>query len=455
MRLTDYFDTSTYRRLVQSWQKKPWAYYDSLGEVHFASNFVGNALARVNLYSADVPKKVTEEPVPDESGPGVDVVDSMTGMRGGQSNLLRLSAMNLFLPGEYVLAGYDGGFEVFSIDEFEVGADGKKYRIRGPGQEREELPSDGFYGRVWRPHPRWTSLADSPMRGVLNDCETLVLLGHQDRNLIKNRIAGSGLLLWPTELLEAEELDEDDSEDEGGQHPLMKKIQEMMLTPLKDETDPSSVVPGVFLGPAEYLKSVQYLTFDRPLDARSEAKKQEAVRRIAVGVDLPPEVLLGLAEVNHWTAWQVREETFQQHLQPLVELVVDAWTVTYYRPALVASGMDPAEAAKKMIWYDADDLIARPDKSMQAVELHERLVISDEALRTENGFDDTDAPDEEELERRLGQAMMQPTIVFPDHPELVSAFPPSRVPENDVPPTDKMTDRNVQPGPANSARPGA
>jgi hypothetical protein len=39
--------------------------------------------------------------------------------------------------------------------------------------------------------------------------------------------------------------------------------------------------------------------------------RREAVERLAIGLDMPPEVLLGLGDSNHWSAWQVDEQTWK------------------------------------------------------------------------------------------------------------------------------------------------
>jgi hypothetical protein len=37
----------------------------------------------------------------------------------------------------------------------------------------------------------------------------------------------------------------------------------------------------------------------------------ECIERIAIGLDMPPEILIGLQDANHWTAWQIDEQTWK------------------------------------------------------------------------------------------------------------------------------------------------
>ena len=63
---------------------------------------------------------------------------------------------------------------------------------------------------------------------------------------------------------------------------------------------------------------------EKPINQHSEAQKMETIRRMATAMDLPNEVLLGMADTNHWTAWQIKEETFQTHIRPFVEMICNS-----------------------------------------------------------------------------------------------------------------------------------
>ncbi len=54
-------------------------------------------------------------------------------------------------------------------------------------------------------------------------------------------------------------------------------------------------------------------------DLHPSQRETAAVRALAAGMDLPAEVLLGLSDVNHWTAWQVDESAYRQHVDPIVQ----------------------------------------------------------------------------------------------------------------------------------------
>jgi hypothetical protein len=158
------------------------------------------------------------------------------------------------------------------------------------------------------------------------------------------------------------------------------------------------VVPLLVRLPGQYAAAVRHISLATAFDAKILDLRESAIRRLAVGLDLPPEVVLGLADVNHWTAWAVEEGAVKLHVEPKMEVICDALTVGYLRPALAAAGADPDSA---VVWYDASDLRVRPDRSQTSLALYDRGELNGDAARRENGFDDGDAPDMEELRTQL------------------------------------------------------
>ncbi|RJL19348.1 hypothetical protein D5H75_40505 [Bailinhaonella thermotolerans] len=132
--------------------------------------------------------------------------------------------------------------------------------------------------------------------------------------------------------------------------------------------------------------------------------EERAVRKLAIGLDLPPELLLGLGDSNHWSAWQIEESGVNVHVTPLLTLLCEAITSQVYRHAIADLVSDPDEYA---IFGDTSELTRRQGRG-EALELHDRGLLSDAALLREYGYDLDDLPDREEgariLARRLAVA---------------------------------------------------
>lgn len=406
LRVNSYEEATNLQLSRQPWTDRAWGYYENVGEVRYAANFVANSLSRLKLIAAKTPPPTADgwEPVK-LTGDGkadaavADAVQKLRDPRGGQRGLLRSLGLNLFVPGEAFLLGgtIDGVqmWECLSSDEMDVRTGYPQfYRKPLPSVTPQPIPADTLVIRIWKEHPRWSQLADSAMRTVLDQCETLLLLTRMERAAARSRFAGSGILFVPQELLPSGSRGEADTE-------FYANLMESMIAPIKDESHPSSVVPILLTGPADYGKAIQHITMDRVLDGDGLVKlKEDAVKRLAAAFDLPSEVLTGNTDLNHWGMAVVREETFAAHIQPFAEMVVDALTAAYLHPALRRAGIEDWE--QYQIWFDKSGLVAKADQFEQAMQAHDRIAISDEALRRAGQFTEDDKPDEEEYKRRVG-----------------------------------------------------
>lgn len=405
----------------QPWQMRAYGYYDDVGEIHFPANYIGNSLAKIRLIGAEVPNSHSDAPKETENKDVVDAITKLKSPMGGQAALMKAFGINIFLAGECFLIGTDQGggkqeWEVVSVNELEVRPGQRQpLRRKNPSSQPIPLPPNTLIIRVWRSHPRWTGLADSAMRNVLDECEKLLLLTRADKAAARSRIAGNGLLFIPNELMPVSQqpTSGDRNDVDGGQNPIYQNLVDSMITPIKDESHPSGIVPVTIFGPAEYGDKIKYMTFDRPQAARAIQQREESIQRIATAIDLPPEILTGKADLNHWTSWQIHEETFQAHLQPFVELICNALTIGYLRPALENAGLDPD---KYLIWYDNSDLVVRPDKGQTALQLHEAMVISGDALRRETGFAEEDAMQEDEYKKKIGVLLQDVKLALTGEP---------------------------------------
>lgn len=430
LRVASYDEATRLQLSRQHWTERAWSYYENVGEVRYAANFLANSLGRLRLVAAKTPP-ISEDPYADPvevpDGPVAEAVSRLRDPRGGQRALLRALGLNLFITGETFLLGTTVNetevWEVLSSSEIDVRTGYNQFFRRPlPNVAPEPLPDSALVIRVWKEHPRWSMLADSAMRTVLDQCETLLLLTRMERAAARSRFAGSGILFVPNELLPSGSRGESDSA-------FYQNLMESMIAPIKDETHPSSVVPILLTGAAEYGKAIQHITMERDLDGASlVALKDDAVKRLAAAFDMPSEVLTGNQDLNHWGMAVVREETFAAHIQPFAEMVVDSLTVAYLHPALQRAGVKDWQDYH--VWFDASKLIQKADKLESAVQLHDRFAISDETLRHSGGFSDSDAPDKDEYAKRIGIKMVNPKMaVTGELPPDPPAAPPAGGPQ--------------------------
>lgn len=442
--VSSYTDATRLSLLRQQWQLMAYDLYDTEGHLFYATNYVGSALARVKLVAAKKPKVDKELSKPEIilDGPIADAVKDIRSPRGGQTGLLRQIGRNIFLAGEVWLVATevqlpdgsrDQSWDACSIEELIVhGTSTTFLRRRTPGSMPEPLPPGTLTIRIWKEHPRYGEWADSGVRSCIEVLEKIVILNRAEKAVARSRIAGAGILAIPQELAPP---NWQSQEENGGNpmesNPLWKALAESMTAPLQNDGHPASVVPLLLVGPGEVINKMKYEPMERSFNAgEAAASIQNGIEQVANTLELPKEILLGQGQANHWTAWAIREDVFQAHIQPLVEMICQALTHTYLRQALSklspaqlkAAGVDDIDDI--IVWYDASQLVVRPDKGDKAVALHDRFAISDEALRRESGFSDDDAPGKEEYAKRVGLKVADPKMALTGKPPEQPAAPP-------------------------------
>lgn len=425
---------------ADNWQGRAWDMYDSVGELRFVASTLAGRLSQARLFVA---RRNADSAVPVEvegNDPVNAILEGVGRTPTGRSQLLHRLALALFVPGEAWLVGIppellDG--TVAAVDDAErpggkrrAPAAGGQRRVTRPtrkatgdgipleglewrvmtgeevkiGQDgielsfaagREDKIKAGFGDvamiRVWRPHPRKAWEADSPVRAALPILAELVGLTAHVAAQVQSRLAGAGVLIVPQTASAAVRaqagLSPDDLSD-----PLSEALIEAMITPIADRDSASAVVPLVLTVPDESAEKFKHLTFTAPLDEKAQALRDEALRRLALSLDCPPELLTGVGGMNHWGAWLVQEDVVTTHLEPVLALICDALTTRVLRPALAALGKSPEEVYEYTIGYDVTHLVSRPNRATDALALYDRGVLSDETLRDATGFEETDAP---------------------------------------------------------------
>lgn len=446
------------RAMRQGWQSDAWGYRDSIGELRYAVNFLSNCAARMRVYPAAYAGQGDENPVPLTEIQGVppEVLaaceQAMAELGTGRlavSALMASLSTNTTIAGEcYFLGRQDPvtgreSYSIRSIDEIVIEND--RYRMREVPSDPQGVipwidldPDSTVISRIWTPHPRFRLLADSPLRAILDDCEALLIKRREIRAQGRSRLAGAGMLLIPDEItIKAPANDNDDPQAD----PFLGQLTEAMTAPIADEGVASAVVPLLLRGPKDALEKVRHLTFASAIAKEDIQVRAELVGVIATGLDLPKEIIEGVADLNHWSAWQVDDNTFRHHVEPHVINCVDSLTDAYLRPYLEAFGVTPDWVARCALWYDPVELVTHPDQTQDAFQLHDRLAISNEALRKVAGFEKQDAPSQEEFLVRLLHNMRQ----WP--PNMVMAAVHALDPGLTIPPiTESGTVPGVKPG---------
>jgi hypothetical protein len=316
------------------------------------------------------------------------------------------------VAGEAFIVGLDtdGEDDWFVIAATEISRKGDDTFTIGTGSDKIEADTnDSMVIRIWRPHPRQPKKSTSPSRAVLPILSEIERLTMHVAAQLDSRLTSSGMLILPSQFsfptLPSRKLnagDPDTGEAVASQvsnpaQAFADLLVEIASIAIDDPSDASAKVPIVTQVDGEYIDKVQFLKFWTDLDEHAIELRTEAIRRLALGLDMPPEVLTGTADTNHWAAWQIDEAAIKSHSEPLLKVITSSLTVGYLRPVLESLGMDPDEAETFAIAADTADLRLRPNRSKEAMELYDRGVLSKVAVVRENGFDETDVMTGQEL----------------------------------------------------------
>lgn len=410
----------------EKWQGEGWVYYDTLGELRFACTWYSNALSRVRLTLARR-GKAGEDPTPlnpDEPADAakLEYLDDL-GTQEGQAALLSAFAPHLVVPGvAYLVAidppGLDGlpntagrRWVVLSQDEIRTAQSGDGYEVRDPDEDGKWVPTgaDFLPVKVWRPHARYHWMPDSPVRPLLPVLRELALLTAHVEASATSRLAGAGVLFVKKGMtFQAASADRAQGEGAPEELSLVDILGEAMVAPIGNRDDPRAMVPimaEVPLQEGEDVRNVvHHMTFSTEFDQSTIKLREEARVRFAGGMDVPPEVLLGVGDANHWTSWQIEEGAIKLHIVPMCQSIVDGLTTGWLTPLQEAAAALPGGAPVDedlVVWFDTTNLTVRPDKSEDAFKLYDLQAIGLKALLRETSFNDEDKPTDEELTRAL------------------------------------------------------
>lgn len=405
------------RTYDQEWQNEAWRHYDLCGEYRFVANRHSAAMSRARLYIADVDEagnigKETKNPKVRA------LAASFFGSEATKAENIRQLGINLYVAGEcYIVAEGAGNPKMdrwYVVSRKELRKLGGGLQVRQPleyGGEWYTLnPNSDLCIRVWSPHPRLSEVADSPTRAVLPILRELERLNMLVVSQVDSRLISAGLLLIP------QGLDFPRKDGQSASQGLGELIIHNAQQQLSGAGTAAGLVPIVAEVPLDVegrgtvASSVAHIKFDTPLTAEIGTKTDQAIRRLALGLDVAPEDLLGQGDANHWGSWQIEESSIKMFIEPALVRLCAGLNVGHLAAALKAMNLD---STRFTWWYDVSALVNRPNRQADAVTLYEQDELSGDELRMAGGWGDEAKPSVDELTvRRLwALAQIQPNII--------------------------------------------
>lgn len=404
----------------QDWQADAWdAYRDNVGEYSAVVNWRASAISRASLFVARLSDDPDAMPEPVDDPLLTGLLERLgSGGASGYSQLLKRMSIHLDVPGETILVGHESaekGQVWFPASTDQITTWGGNVAVQvdntgDPNLDYLEIPDPArdpqatrstVLRRIYEPDPRSPWLAISPGRYARKPLRILDRLTDRVNantlsRLMNKLMLVSGDVALPT-MPDRADLHSD---------PQLAAFIYGATTAIADAESPSAVLPMIGRVAGEVANKIEMIDFGTQFDEQLVPLFDLFVRRLALILNTPPEILLGVGESSTFAnAFLVSEDAVRIHLAPTLEMLVDALARAYLRPAIkglnAELGREIYDPASYTIWYDTTRLTQATDRSDDARSDYELGAIGAETLRRATGFSDDDAPTPEEARTRL------------------------------------------------------
>lgn len=376
----------TYRFTDETWQRECWRYFHSTPELHYAADYMGSACSLVRIFVQEIAEdgragdEATDESI-------LAIADTLMG--GPNQKAEALSAIG----GSMLIAG-----ECFIIGRASRGDDPDAWKIVSTTELRRRggvITVDYGYGpeqvisgrdiviRLWTPDRERMRFADSPTRSCMPQLWELEQLDEYERSQIDSRLSGAGIYFLPNNMSTGASTSEVTTADD-----VFNVTAEAARASRSGRGTAAGVVPIFIEVPADVLKDMpdKPVRFDSELSDKLAGMKDAAIRRIANGLSMPPEMLLGMGDATHWSAWHIEESFVTIQIKPLMNRICEGLTTAYLRPLLKAMGKDPK---RYQLSFDTAPLTVRPNRLQDTLNLYERDIVGKEAVLVAGDYNPT------------------------------------------------------------------
>lgn len=437
----------------RDWQVEGWRLYDIIGELHKLAGRVGDSVAQARLYVTEVDDTGEETgEVKDERIRRLAAVPLGTGSQ--RDDCLRLAGIDLAVGGECWIVGEGAATNPeaaegswFVVTGAAFGKRGSDVTVKRPKQRggSELVLRDGtdILIRCWRPHPNDTDQADSFTRSAIVPLREIELLTKREFAELDSRLTGAGVMFLP------EGVDFPRApEDPPGMAGFMAYLQRAAASSMQDQSLASAMVPIMATVPdhmIEHLDKFKPINFWSELSAEITPMKDKAISRVASMAEIPAEVLTGIGDANHWTAWLISDEGIRW-IKGYLGLIADALTRGFLRRALESMGVVNPE--RYAFAFDTSTLAAKPNRLDEAAQLHDRGLISDEELVKAAAFSVEQMPSTEQRARQIiyKLVMAQPDMALDPEVQRILGLP--AIKSVGLPPTADQNADGADPDPA-------
>lgn len=289
---------------------------------------------------------------------------------GWDTGMVRLVTTNLYVAGEL--------FYVYMGDCWHV------LSVIHPAQNEIFKDAEHVVRGLW-PSPIDPTQPDAPLFGVLSILSDMDWLQRLSRAQSANRVGMRGIL------------GSADGLNFAGGGDFWEEWDKSLRAKMNDPTD---VGPVHLRGAKELVEpmasgrgmgGLSWVVPDFPYDARIEGRMEAMIHRLAYGLPIPPEILLGLSAQSRATAFQVEENSYRAHIEPPANIVAQVATD-------VLNTLFPD--VEILVKPDPTLLLAKRSTVQDVKDAFDRGTVSEAYFNQVLGIPEWAAPDDEERARR-------------------------------------------------------
>lgn len=443
------------------WQRQAWYFYDAIGELRFAFNWLANAISRATLYAAEVDPETGLITGPTDDTRAQAAAQAVLGGMDDRPQNQSTMALQWQVSGEtYVLIIPQPGQEPdrwVCLSRNSVRQQGGSWQFKDPltGVWTKLRAGTDRICRIWSPHPDDQTHADSAMRACLPILQEVEKASQNIVARLDSRLAGNGVMFLPQSL----DFPTADNEPPDAAS-FMKLLMEAAEASISNPGTAAAHVPIMAQIPDDLMAAMadSHVDLATAMDGTVGELRKDALARVGSTLDMPREMAMGeLAQANHWSGWLIEESTYKIHVEPFLLKLGMALTKVYYRPALKAMGITDPD--RFVLAWDITEVIARPDDKEDVKWLLDNNLVSQDWTRSKFGVPDDAIPSEEESRRNLARVLASAAPTVLENPSIAEAlgFEPTPDPSastgTTAGPADGSGDDTVRALPTTSATP--
>lgn len=455
------------------WQNEAWEMFDLVGELRFYVGWKAGSCSRCRLVASAVDEEtgLPTGGIEEDDAEGQRVAEYVRAIADGplgQADLIKRFAECYAVVGEVWIVVVKRGktyrdgsprMEWFALSNEEMRKkSGNQWEFLLPdGSNHVFNPSVDSMLRVWKPRARKAREADSAVRAVLDPLREIVRTSKKIKNAAKSRLSNNGVVFLPEEMslpsMAAAPIPEGMAEIPNAPVPVINGVsaaeqlaQQLMqagMATAEDDDAAAGVIPLFATVPSAVLDKVNHLKFGNDITDVEIKTRTDAITRLALGLDVSPERLLGFGNSNHWSMWGVVDSDVQLHIAPDMAVLCQAIYNDILRALLDAEGID---SDRYTLWFDASQLTVDPDLTDEATQAKDRGALRNDVYLQKMGLPEDGGYDLTTLE---GAQLWAREAIVAD-PTLITTLAPllsNELAEIDFPtPQTAIGDGNAQPG---------